>query len=224
MRFAWDTYASRQQFDYLLVLNDDIRLYDGALRGLLNAANELEQEGCVAYAVCGALRLPHSGDVAYGAVVRSSSWHPLRFAKLPPSEGIQECDTMNMNFALISRTALSRIGFLERDFAHAKADYDFGLRLRAAGGRVILAPGYLGECNTNPLSRSSAADNLSFPERWRRLTGLKEQPPRERAIYYRRHGGVFWPLLWAAPYIRVFVEWLLGTRNGPRGEQGPDHK
>lgn len=224
MRFGWDTYVVNQQFDYLLVFNDDIRLYDGALSTLLHTAAELERQGCMSYAVCGALSLPHSGKVAYGAVVRSSRWHPLRFTKLPPSEHIQECDTMNMNFALISKAALSSIGFLARDFVHARADYDFGLRLCADGGRVVLAPGYVGECNTNPLSRTSAASHLSFSERWRRLTGLKEQPPRERAIYYRRHGGFFWPVLWVGPYIRVFFGSLLKPMSGHRGEQKPNKK
>ena len=221
MRFAWDTYVGRQVFDYLLVFNDDIRLCDGALAVLLKTAAELEQQACRAYAVCGALRESGSDTVAYGAVVKSSRWHPLRFRKLPPNDHIQECDTMNMNFALISKAALARIGFLAPDFVHAKADYDFGLRLRAQGGRVVLAPGYMGQCDTNPVSRSSRADNLSFFERWRRLTSIKEQSPRERAIYYRRHAGLFWPIWWAGTYVRLLVESTATGLIGRDGERKP---
>jgi GT2 family glycosyltransferase len=219
MRFAWHNYAQHQQFAYLLVFNDDIRLYQGALAALLAAANYVEAQQCTAYAMCGALRESHADKIAYGAVVRGSRWHPLRFRKLPPTECIQECHTMNMNFALISRAAIERVGFLAADFAHAKADYDFGLRLRARGGRVFLAPHYLGECDTNPISKRSSAANLSFAERWRRLTSIKEQPLRERAIYYRKHAGLLWPVWWALPYVRVLFETIVRTLAGRKGNQ-----
>lgn len=209
MRFAWDTYVRHERFDYLLVFNDDIELYDGALTTLLESASKLEREGCTAYALCGALRQSHAETPAYGVVVRSSRWHPLRFKKLPPTDYLQEGDTMNMNFALISSGAIRLVGFLAQDFAHGKADYDFGLRLRAAGGKVALAPGYVGECDTNPLSGTSAASNISFAERWRRLTSVKEQRPSERAIYYRRHAGPLWPLFWVAPYARILLQALV---------------
>jgi GT2 family glycosyltransferase len=209
MRFAWETYARHENFDYLLVFNDDIALYDGALSRLLDTANELEGHGHWAFAVSGALRESSSESIAYGGVIRSSRWHPLRFAKLPPTEQIQECHTLNMNFALISSGAIARVGFLSSEFAHGKADYDFGLRLRGSGGRVVLAPGYLGECDTNPISARSAAVNLAFTERWRRLTSIKEQSPRERAIYFRRHAGFLWPMWWAAPYVRVLAQFLV---------------
>ncbi len=217
MRFAWQAHARNEQFDFLLVFNDDIKLYDGALASLLEAARQVEAQGCAAYTVCGALRESHSDAVTYGAVVRSSRWHPLRFKKLPPTGQIQECHTMNMNFALISRAAIARVGFLASDFAHAKADYDFGLRLRAKGGRVVLAPHYLGECDTNPISKRSSAGNLSFAERWRRLTGIKEQPLRERAIYYRRHAGLLWPAWWALPYVRMLYEEMVRSITRRRG-------
>jgi GT2 family glycosyltransferase len=81
------------------------------------------------------------------------------------------------------------------------ADYDFGLRLRAAGGQVILAPGYVGECATNSLIGRSEMAGLSLREHWRRLTSVKEQPPAERAAFYRRHAGRLWMVFFALPYL-----------------------
>ena len=210
MRFGWRNYVVDQDPDYLLVFNDDVELSKSAVSVLLTAAVNLESEGCVAYAVSGGFVDPETGKVAYGGAMRNCWWHPLRFAAITPTDKIQECDTLNMNLALISRAALRLVGFLASDFTHAMADYDFGLRLRAAGGRVALAPGYAGECSTNSLIGRSEQAGLSHRERWRRLTGVKEQPPAERAALYRRHGGWLWPLYFALPYLRVWLESAAG--------------
>lgn len=206
MRFGWDSYVKTRDPDMLLVFNDDIQLYAGAITTLLESAHQLEAAGCAAYVVSGAFMNPETGDVAYGGAVRNSWWHPLRFATVPPKDVVQECDTVNMNFSLISRAALGKIGFLASDFTHGMADYDFGLRLRRAGGRIVLAPGYVGECHVNPVTSKSLQSGLQFRERWRRLTGVKEQPLAERAAYFRRHGGWLWPLFFSLPYLRAWIE------------------
>lgn len=206
MRFGWQQYVANHEYDYLLVFNDDTSVHENAVMTLLSAARELEANGCAAFAVTGALADPRTGETTYGGVTRSSWWHPLRFEKIDPADSILECDTLNMNFALINRVAIETVGFLDPSFVHGKADYDFGLRLRARGGRVVLAPGYLGSCQLNAASEKSIHPGLTFRERWRRLTSIKEQSPRERAIYFRRHAGFLWPLYWIMPYLRACVE------------------
>ena len=211
MRFGWDRIVKNCSVDYLLVFNDDISLYPSAVSRLLATANDLHASGCDAFAVAGAFNDHVLGAVAYGGVVRNSCWHPLRFRKLTPGGTGQECDTLNMNLALISKGALRQIGFLSPEFTHAKADYDFGLRLRAAGGRIVLAPGYMGECSRRELSNIPHGGSLSFSfaERWRRLTSVKMQPPRQRAVYCRRHAGIFWPMFWVLPYVREFFRFKI---------------
>lgn len=211
MRYGWEYYVSQQEFDYLLVFNDDVKLYPNVVQKLLVTAEEVESTGCNAYAITGAFKTPDTGEVAYGGLKRSSYWHPLRFKKMYSTDTLHDCDTLNMNLALISKEALNRIGFLSEGFIHAKADYDYGLRLRATGGRVVLASGFVGECNINPKTGTSAEANLSFSERWRRLTSIKEQSPRERALFYRRHAGYFWPVFWLMPYLRVGVAGVLSS-------------
>lgn len=205
MRFGWDNYVKKQDMDFLLVFNDDVRLFENSIEKLIAASSEIQESGDSAYAISAAFIKSGTNETAYGGVVRSSSWHPLRFKKVIPKNTIQDCDTLNMNLALISVHALNLIGFFSRDFIHGRADYDFGLRLRSAGGRVLLAPNFLGECNKNPIKGTSDEPGLSVRERWKRLTSIKEQPPRERAIYYRAHAGLLWPLFWVLPYIRVLL-------------------
>lgn len=203
MRFGWDEYVKNKDIDYLLVFNDDVDLYANALNTLITAAEEVNKLGDTPYVITGAFIEPNTKETAYGGVVHSSKWHPLRFKKINPKDIIQDCDTLNMNFALINRKALNQIGFLSRGFIHAAADFDYGLRLREKGGRVVLAAGYVGECSVNSIKGTSAEPGISFRERWHRLTSIKEQSPGQRALFYKRHAGWLWPLFWVMPYIRV---------------------
>ena len=206
MRFGWECFVKHQKFDYLLVFNDDIVLESQSIKKLLSAAKIVENSGCKMFAVSGAFKDSISGNVTYGGVVRRSFWHPLRFRYLQPTNAIQDCDTLNMNFALISAGALKRSGFLSKGFTHAKADFDFGLRLRADGGRVVLAPTYMGVCNRNPIKGSSDEPYITFKEKWSRFTSVKELAPREWALFSRQHAGLLWPLFWLMPYVRVYVK------------------
>jgi len=205
MRYGWDHYVHQQEFDYLLVFNDDVMLYLNALQTMLSAAAELEADACASFAVAGAFKNPHTGTLSYGGVVRKTWWHPLRFKKIPPTGKLQNCATVNMNLTLISRGALDRIGFLSPEFVHKSADYDFGLRLRKAGGTVVLAADYVGNCTTNPVSGTVYEPGIGLLERWRRVKSHKGQPPGLRALYFRRHGGRLWPLFWVGSYFRIVI-------------------
>jgi GT2 family glycosyltransferase len=209
MRFGWDNLVKHKTFDYLLVFNDDVELYANAITNLIKTAKLLNDNGYQKYCVVGAFKDSNSGKTTYSSLVRSSFWHPLRFRKIDPSESIQFGDTLNMNFALISSSALNSTGFLSPEFRHAQADYDFGLRLKSSGGFVVLAPNYVGECVLNKEMGRLALSKFSGLQKWSHLVSLKQHPFREAAIYCRRHGGCFWLLFFISPYILTLVEIFL---------------
>jgi len=203
MRAGWEQYVKHESFDYLLVFNDDIELFTGAITTLLSAANQIQKEGSDSFAVVATFKAPLTEQPTYGGLVLKKGWKPLQFKILVPSAEIQECDTLNMNLALISGPALTKTNFLSKQFTHAKADFDFGLRLRELGGRVVLAPGYAGKCPLNKEHGTSSEANLGFGERWKRITSIKEEPPGDRAVFCMRHAGFFWPVVWVIPYVRI---------------------
>jgi len=209
MRFGWNQYVKNQYFDYLLVFNDDIVLYSGVLNKLVSLAESSDGEQKRGLVLVGSFKDPTTGNVTYGGVNNSSWWHPLRFTQVEPSDDPIECLTFNMNFALINKYALSKIGFLSPSFQHAKSDFDYGLRLRAAGGKVVIMPGYAGECKRNFEDLDANISDVSLRDRWNKLLGVKKQPPYERAVYYRRHAGFLWPLYWVLPYLRIPMQSLL---------------
>ena len=191
--------ARREEPDFLLWVNDDATLDPAAVRTLIKTADSRGEGRCV---VVGALRDPSSGELTYSGV-RRDGFHPLRFTLVPPADRPIEVDTFNGNVVLVTRSAFERVGSIDGEFAHATADYDYGLRAASAGVPVLLAPGTIGTCPHNPSTEPWADPALTLRGRVRVLTGRKGIPPRSTARYLRRHGGAVWPLFWLSPYIRA---------------------
>jgi GT2 family glycosyltransferase len=209
MYYGWIHFVKDRAFDFLFVFNDDILLFEDSLKSLVNLGKEILSSGERNFAITGALKEPNSESVSYGGVVRSCFWHPLRFHKIPPNNKLQLCDTLNMNCVLISYKAVNKIGLL-KDYVHGRADYDFGLRLKGLGGKIFLTPGFVGECKLNPNENSSLSPDLTLKSRWQKFVSIKEQNPKERATYYRRHCGKLWFFFWLLPYYRFWLRffWL----------------
>ncbi|MEZ5184750.1 MAG: glycosyltransferase family 2 protein [Candidatus Nanopelagicales bacterium] len=189
--------ALSEGFDYLLWLNDDTFLSREAVQTLVRVSEQNPDA-----IVVGAAREPDSRSVAYGARRRTSSWHPQRFELLPESSGVQEADTFNGNIVLIPRRVHDRIGNIDGEFPHAYADDDYGLRARAAGFRVLQAPGVLGEC-----SRGPSVNPVRGWAAWRAAQDPKGLPWRAQVRFFRRHGGAIWPLTLLAQQVRMVVAW-----------------
>ncbi len=128
---------------------------------------------------------------------------------MEPDGTVQEADTLNMNGALISRGAIDQVGFLSDFFLHSGADLEFGLKLRKSGGRVLVAPRYVGRCAMNPASEALPQDAPTLRAALAMLFDPKREPFGQRLNYYRRHGGWLWPIFWVAPYVTI---WFQGIR------------
>ena len=114
-----------------------------------------------------------------------------------------------MKFTLVSNVSLAKINFLSEQLTQVKADIDSGLRLRKLGGRIILTPGYVGKCLVNSEHGTSNEANLTFVERWCRITSIKEDPSGERAAICRRHAGFLWPIVSIVPYARICINSMI---------------
>ena len=81
-----------------------------------------------------------------------------------------------MNFGLINKYAFIQNLFpYLPSFQHAKKVYfDYGLRLRAAGGKVVIMPGYAGECKRNFEDLDANISDVSLRDRWNKLLGVKK--------------------------------------------------
>jgi GT2 family glycosyltransferase len=207
--------AVRSDPDYLLWLNDDVRLYPDALRRLLAVAEA--HSGCpllLAGAVCD----PASGVTTYGGM-RRRDWHPLRYALATPQGLPTTVDAVHGNVLLVPRETYRLVGGIDGGFAHSYADMDYSLRLRRHGGENVLIPGHVGTCAANDIMSVSLDPSLPFAARWRFLHGRKGRPLGSQVRYLRRHAGPWWPVFLLPPYVRL----LAGLPSPDSKSRAPAH-
>lgn len=201
MRVAFEA-AVKDNYDYYLWLNEDTTLLDHAVASLLATNAEVcsgQNRDCI---VVGSTRDPQTGQHTYGGLVCSSRFRPIKFSRVPPSAKPQRCDTMNGNCVLLSRDVVSLIGGLSPEFTHAMGDTDYGLRAKARGVPIWVAPGYIGICARNPQPQW-LNPKISLRERLKIMKSPKGQPPREWVLFTRRHTGFRWPIHLLALYVRT---------------------
>ena len=185
-------------YDYYLWMNDDTHLDDGALGLLLDTEWRLRAGGEEAVIVAGSTRHPETGELTYGGVVQPYRWRPLKSVLVEPGDA-PPCDTMNGNATLVSRAVVQRVGNIDPAFVQQTGDFDYGLRARAAGCSVWIAPGTVGTCAPHPKRRPG---EQPLGDELRRLWSIKELPPGPWAVYSRRWAGRLWPVYWLSPYVR----------------------
>lgn len=187
---------------YYVWLNDDTMLHESALRRLLSVA---EQKGgaSVPLIVVGATKDASTDVVTYSAHRRISHWKTLKTAMVIPNEYVQECDTFNGNFVLISAAAVSIAGLLDPAFEHGMGDLDYGLRAKKKNVLILLAPGFVGTCSRNSSRGTFEDSSLSLRKRWSAIKSPKGLPLKSWFRFTFRHGGIMAPVLFAWPYIRT---------------------
>lgn len=204
--------------DLIVWLNDDVLLADDALVRL----DEWHARQPEAVLV-GQLRDIVTGEWAFGGrerVGRSVVRHRPAIATDTPID----VEMIHGNVVVIPRVVAERVGPIDGGFSHGTADFDYGLRVAAAGFRNLVLPGYLGEIATNPTVRArSMRESLRFYEH--RL-GF---PYGDRKRLLRRHGGRSWPLQLAMPYVAVLLGYRPETRlpyahssSATETDRGPD--
>jgi GT2 family glycosyltransferase len=205
MRLAWRAAVQAGGHDAYLWLNDDVTLAPDGLVVLLATADRVHRETGRAGIVVGSTRDEVSGGTSYG--------------EMGP-EGIREAtDTarpiasFNGNIVLVPDEVFRLVGGFSRAYTHGFGDIDYACRARHKGVPIWLAPGHLGSCVMDKVSRWERPD-VSL---WTRLVALHKPtgcPPWELAILTLRHGGWFFPWTVARLYWRAFFP----PAAGPKGE------
>lgn len=201
MRMAMEV-ASAESFDFYWWLNDDTRLYPGAIGRLLQTHSALAVTQDRPLVVIGSLCDPETGELTYGGSIRTSRWHPLRFSQIAPTSEPQMCDVFNGNCVLLPSAAVEIVGNLHPKLVHAAGDYEYGLRCEKRGVSKWVAPGFFGECQTNSLCDTWMDLTVPLWKRYKKLFSIKGQPLVPRLIYYFNYGGRFWFALYPLVYFR----------------------
>jgi GT2 family glycosyltransferase len=151
--------------------------------------------------VVGATCDEKTGALTYGGLFdRGRRWN-RHFAKLPVANVAQPCLSFNGNCVLVPAAAAKKLGNLDPQYVHGIGDWDYGLRARAAGVQVWMAPGFAGTCSHNDAASFGTTPARSAVSRLRHVCSPKQLPPRAWHVYVRRHFPVLWPVYFARPYV-----------------------
>jgi GT2 family glycosyltransferase len=116
---------------------------------------------------------------------------------------------------LVPKSVAQVAGNLDPAFTHYIGDLDYGLRAQQRGCTVWIAPGYVGTCSQNlrPRSLTETVSDSPWHQQWKQIgqpKGLNFSeatltPLNEWRVFAQRHAGLFWPVYWLFPYIRLLL-------------------
>jgi len=129
-----------EEFDFVLLLNNDVFLNDNAAKILRDCAKA--NANCL---IVGQLWDPIRNSHSYGGLCKIGR-HPLHFKSVIALNYSLEADALQGNCVLVPISALANGLYLDPAYRQNYADLDFGIRARGMGYKIIIAPGYVGEC------------------------------------------------------------------------------
>lgn len=184
--------ALKSGADFILWINDDIVLEYDAIARLLHASiSDFPRAVAV-----GALNDPSTGKTTYSGYTRiNSKFGFLRLQRIDPTNKMQRnLDAFNGNLVLVPTEHYAGLVGIDSRFTHHYGDFDFGLRARSLDIPSVLVAGYVGTTSRNSDAGTFRDSQLERIKRFRNLFGPKGFPLPDRLSYFRRHGGILWPI------------------------------
>jgi GT2 family glycosyltransferase len=195
----------QEPYDAILWLNDDVEVCLDSLRRVEKYFVSNPQSILV-----GQLRSKETESLTYGGYLKYD-YHPFHFRPEYAIHELKEVDTFNGNFIFIPKSVSDIVGKIDGVFSHGYADIDYGLRARRLKIPMLLIPGFIGICNNNP---DLVFKTIIQEIKW--LLGRKGTPIRSQVRFLKRHGGIFWWVYIATPFLKVFFRRFLATIKIPR--------
>ncbi|WP_097986573.1 glycosyltransferase family 2 protein [Streptomyces sp. f150] len=187
-----------------LWLDDGVELFRDALATLLRTSEAAGSDAVVV----GAVRNAYGDTVYSGRRGRS-----LTLVE-PGAHRPERCDTYDGRVVLVPRAVYDLVGDPDKVFRHRMGDYDHGRRARRAGVAAFVAPGHAGECVDGPAAAGSREPGIGVREALRRVTSVRELPPRQWWVYCLRHTWPWAPYLMVSPYARTAARATVGRLRG----------
>ena len=199
-----------REFEYYLWLNDDTFLYENCIAELLAAHTELSARGKEKSIIIPSTRDPKTDAFSYGGYRKNPSINKISMSLVGETAQLEPCDTFCGNCVLIPAQVAAMVGNINYAYQHRWGDTDYGLRALEQGIQTWIAPGYLADCESNPLADRWRDSSLGFSERIKEVNSLKGLGKNDWFQYTRRHAGWLWPLIWISPYLRIALSAVTG--------------
>lgn len=204
MRAAWKCALKHKiDWDFFLLLNDDVVVYDSCLENLLESHNysvtKYGKGGVYSGITC---EIGNSEKTTYGGV----RWISRIWGKaelLPPRDVPQLCDAANANIMLVSQQVVKEIGIFYEGYQHGYADYEYSMFVRKKGLPLFVAAHLCGECPDDHINLKERLVNMSISER-RKLLSSPLYSIQQRLLFTRRNFPIRYPITLIGGLVRLY--------------------
>jgi GT2 family glycosyltransferase/glycosyltransferase involved in cell wall biosynthesis len=202
MRMA-TAHAAASRPDFLLWLNDDVRLTPDAVCRLVDGHAQVLHDTGRAPIIVGTTRDPETGYPSYGGQ-RRTGLHPLSLSLVAPENRPVPCETFQGNVVLVPTTVHALLGGIDAAFVGVQgmADTAFGLRAFRLGVPIWVAAGLVGMCAPNRRVAAWQDASVGLCNRLRAIAGPRGVPARAWAASLRASGSARWPVWFLYRYVR----------------------
>jgi GT2 family glycosyltransferase len=177
MYIAWKQ-ALVDNYDYYLLLNDDVELYPFFFEELMKC-NQLGGKYCI---VSGLIE-----DIDKKTIIYGGSDSQKRLLQL--AEVLQEITFMNGNVVLVPKEIVDKIGIFDPKFHHDLGDVDYGLTAIEAGIKLFSTRRAIGVGYSNNFCRVRRW-NTTIVDRLKKLYSPLGSPPKINFYFRKKHFGI----------------------------------
>lgn len=206
-RNSWEN-ALATDPDYFLLLNDDTSLYPDSLERLLKNNTETSSQYSTPVLTIGTTQDKESGKISYGGR-KLYSKRKLASYQVHSETDAMECDLGNANIMLIPRNMVKQIGILSSRFVHGIADFEYTMRSKRAGFKVLVAPGIHGTC-TRDHGKNWKSGDTRLKDRIKYLYSPKGLAYKEYLYFIRKYFPADLPAsffkLWLKTLFPIFYD------------------
>jgi GT2 family glycosyltransferase len=204
MRTLWGRVRARQEYDFYLLLNDDVVLKQGAIKDLISAHALSRYEANI---IMGTVIDSSSKYITYGGQKLTNKLTGAAVFQKPDDKELKECEIGNANIMLVDRATVKKIGILSDKYTHGIADYDYTLTGVKNGVKSWVAPGYYGYCdNDHPITWLPHGTPLK--KRIQYLYSPKGLGYQQYLTYTRIHFPFSLPLIFCKLWLKTLFPFL----------------
>ena len=200
MRTLWSEVIKKDEYDFFLLLNDDVVLYENAVNRLISAYHQSKYAENI---ILGTVLDNEGQGITYGGQKITSRLTASSVNLVPDKAELRSCDIGNANIMLVDKATVNKIGILSGLYTHGFADYDYTLTAVENGVKVWIAPGYHGHCE-NDHGVSWLPQHTPLKKRIAHLYSPKGLAYREHILYLKKH----FPLSVPITHVKFWLKTL----------------
>lgn len=189
-------------FDYYIFYNDDVIFLPNSIEKAINYVLDNDDRNSL-YIFS---TIDKDNNISYGGLQRKPGINKCIFQLIPPNNNNKvQADTMNMNFVIVSKKIIKKLGFFPQHFRHHAADFYLGEKLKRNKINLVVAPGLYGICDRNKVKNDWLEKDLSLLNRYRIFNHPKNYPFYSMLRYNLYMSGFAGLYFFFLPFLKILL-------------------